>query len=727
MSKTYYTYRIHIANDERVQVEKWNAQHQSLGKPSGAFRYRDRLENITPLLQKTHNGDLRDYREVRTLGESLFDALFDDVLCQDFVNFYYQVVQKEKQLLRVELDIDERVIPDVAALPWEFMCLPTRANSGEIWLGTDPNLVFSRNRHQWNPAPLIQLNRAEKLRIALAIAAPKGSTELGAVVYNKIQTALEKLATCQPERVELLPIVNPATLDAIDALLEKQPHIFHFIGHGRLRNESGEEVGEIALVDDILDEARWVNAGLFSGLFNRHRPGIVVLQACEGGMLSASQAFVGVASKVVQQNIPVVVAMQYEVFNATASRFAYRFYERLAQDDPVDIAVQNGRHLIALKTEYQKRDFATPIVFMRVQDGYLFQWQGDDQSCYVNTDANRQVIQEEFKSPQVEYGYSSRQGLEALTGLMSNPEVRAAVVAFRTDFEAAREHIEVLGHYKDLHDLLHTLELQCYSSLVQEIRRFPSDDTGLDILRDCLLTLQQIVEDIHRVTSKLALATSETLWIRDLEHAQGSLQEAIEKSDEPQLQITILRINQILETLPSQINTRLNTVARSLRLPALVQGITYILGYMSDSNLEPERISQFQNGVSVLTKLDGGLATLVKNHDEWQAIDLRLRQIGVSLEDTILKLEMSWPYLKTMSELQCIGSEESWAQSFKEECENLESAIITKNTVKVKQYFRSYRRRVSLRFYKVDRDLKQLCGDLRTVGESLAFVLRIIA
>lgn len=374
MAKTYYTYRIRVANYERVQVEKWNAQHQSLGEPFGAFSYK-KLGEITPLLQATCNNELKDSSKARAIGEALFDVLFDNVLRQDFVNFYYQVVQKDKELLRVELDIDERGMPDVAALPWEYMCLPGNANLGEIWMGTDPNLIFARRRAQWHAAPSIQLNQGEKLKIALAIAAPTGSSDLGSVVYEKVQAVLEKLASSQSDRVELLPIVNPATPEAIDAVLEQQPHIFHFIGHGRLKNEAGEEVGQIALVDDMFDEALWVDASFFGGLFNRHHPGVVMLQACEGGMLSASQAFVGVASKIVQQNIPVIVAMQYEVSNVTASRFAYRFYERLAQGDPVDIAAQNGRRTIALNTQYQNRDFATPVIFMRVQDGYLFKRQ----------------------------------------------------------------------------------------------------------------------------------------------------------------------------------------------------------------------------------------------------------------------------------------------------------------------------------------------------------------
>lgn len=385
MTKSYYTYRIRIANFERVQVKKWDAQHQLLGEPSGAFDYKNNLEEIKSLIDIVRNGEIKNSKQARQVGEVLFSTLFDDTLRQDFVNFYFQVVQQSKQLLRVELDIDEQGMPEIAALPWEFMCLPGSANLGEIWIGTDPNLVFSRRRAQWHPAPPIQLEEGEKLRIALAIAAPK---DLAGVEYQTVQEVLEELAKNQPKHIELLPIVNPATSGAIDALLEQQPHIFHFIGHGRLQNEDGEDVGEIALVKKVFNTVSWVDASFFSGLFNRHRPGIVFLQACEGAMLSASEAFVGVASRIVQQNIPVVVAMQYEVSNITASLFAYEFYERLAKYEPVDIAAQNGRRTIALETQYRKRDFATPVIFTRVQDGYLFRHQDAEDKIEDDTNAN---------------------------------------------------------------------------------------------------------------------------------------------------------------------------------------------------------------------------------------------------------------------------------------------------------------------------------------------------
>ena len=73
------------------------------------------------------------------------------------------------------------------------------------------------------------------------------------------------------------------------------------------------------------------------------------------------------------QNIPVVVAMQYKVQNATANAFSAEFYGRLAKGEPVDVAAQNGRYRVALEADYLGNDFAAPVIFMRVENGYLFQ------------------------------------------------------------------------------------------------------------------------------------------------------------------------------------------------------------------------------------------------------------------------------------------------------------------------------------------------------------------
>jgi len=370
MDKAYSTYRIQVVSRERVRVDKRNSQNQSISdEPPRNLRYQEKIELITGLVKKARDNQLNKAEPIKELGEALFDLLFDDAGARDFINFYDEVVQQKKQFLRVELDIDEEIMPELAALPWEFMSLPARFNR-EIWLATDPHVIFSRHRALLTEPVVIQLGKDEKLRIALVVSAPPGME----FDYQPVVEVLQTLVKEQADLIELLPVLEQADRKSINEILALKPHIFHFIGHGQLEDEQGREVGQLALVDRQLEDAEWIDANEFSRLFAQHRPGIVVLQACEGGALSASQAFAGVASRVVQQNISVVVAMQYLVRINIANKFTCRFYERLAEGYPVDIAAQQGRLAIALEPpHYKRRDFVTPVIFMRGQDGYLFQ------------------------------------------------------------------------------------------------------------------------------------------------------------------------------------------------------------------------------------------------------------------------------------------------------------------------------------------------------------------
>lgn len=371
-----YTFRLQVANKTNVTGEVRDPQQQLLENPSGKFVFSGKLRTQTLALAESVRQGTASGAELRKLGDLLFKALFNDQIKGKFFD-YYEKARGENALLRLELEVDERAVaPKVAALPWEFLHVSAEHGHGDFWIGTNPVLVFSRQRARLNLPKPLKLLAGEKLRVALAVAAPKDKT----TPYEEFWQELQTLADEQKERFELLPLVNPATTGALDDLLEKKPHVLHFIGHGDLTLDGREEQGFVHLVDET-GYAIPRSGYEFAELFVRHRPGIVVLQVCEGGALSAAQAFAGVASQVVDQNIPVVIAMQYLVSNATARRFGREFYRRLAQDEAVDKAVQEGRREIGTSASgYQKRDFATPVLFMRVQDAMVFQRDGAAQS-----------------------------------------------------------------------------------------------------------------------------------------------------------------------------------------------------------------------------------------------------------------------------------------------------------------------------------------------------------
>ena len=372
MSVGTYTYQIAIVNPSTVQVRKINRNGMGAGSPSGTFGYTGvRKERIQVLVARAKVQTITS-AEIQQLGELLFEALFDDSLRVDFLTLYNELRADPDTVLRVELGVDESTLLDVAALPWEFLCTPPNRISGHFWLATDPNVVFSRSRDLWPSARPITLAPLERLRIVFVVSSP---TDRGVVSYDKVWLGLKDLAA-ESDRIELLPLVNPATKDSIDALLETyKPHIFHFVGHGEFSDEDGRDVGRIALTL-ASGQTDWVDATRFSTLFGRHQPGVVLLQACEGGQLSASDAFAAVAPQIVRQDIPVVVAMQYEVSNSVARKFALEFYRRLAQLMPVDQAMQEGRQRIS--DFNRNRHFATPVLFMRVENGHLFTVENGD-------------------------------------------------------------------------------------------------------------------------------------------------------------------------------------------------------------------------------------------------------------------------------------------------------------------------------------------------------------
>ena len=126
--------------------------------------------------------------------------------------------------------------------------------------------------------------------------------------------------------------------------------------------------------------------------------------------------------------------------------------------------------------------------------------------------------------------------------------------------------------------------------------------------------------------------------------------------------------------------------------------------------------------------LNDDLKILVKSHDNWQKIDSQLRRIETVTANTsdLFELEMSWSYLKAEVEEQCQNSPNNWTISLEKESKRLDKAIADQNSSKVKQYFSSYRNRASQGFYKIDRELRNFCGNLREVGNPLAYLLRML-
>jgi CHAT domain-containing protein len=204
------------------------------------------------------------------------------------------------------------------------------------------------------------------LKILVVISSPENLPDLD--VDDEESRIREALAKHVASGHVQLDVVREASIRNITQQLRAESYsVFHFIGHGEFENDRGM----IALVETD-GSARWLDEEAFGNIFLGNRAiGLAVLSSCRGASVSSHQALRGVAPNLIQRGLPAVIAMQYEVADATARQFADEFYHSLALGWPVDAAVQGARNAISIEVGVDTPDFATPVLYMRAKDGVI--------------------------------------------------------------------------------------------------------------------------------------------------------------------------------------------------------------------------------------------------------------------------------------------------------------------------------------------------------------------
>ena len=323
---------------------------------------------------------------------------------------------------------------------------------------------------------------------------------------------------------------------------------------------------------------------------------------------------------------------------------------------------------------------------------------------------------------------AASQGLVALGELMHTPAVNTAVVAFRNDFATTSDQIAIMSNYKDVHDLLHVLQIQCYNCIAREASRFPADETTHESLSDYQITLQNLVQDLHAARERnTQLANEMNPWMPTLDSANSELRLALEHNDAQRLQKTVWLLNRVLQVQPFKINTRLNTAAQQLRLYHLIGSLQTIALQLSQLDLDAANVHTFTAGITAFEHIHQTLALLVESHDVWQTIDHELRLIESTLKHDTSELVLMWPEILDQVQRLSSNATEQWVRDLETDGQRLTHALNLNDVAKVRHCFNRYRRQASERFYRVDVDLKRLCDRLRTIGEPLDSVLRMMA
>jgi CHAT domain len=251
--------------------------------------------------------------------------------------------------------------PELDDLPWEF--LYTKGRNRFLALSKDTPLV----RYLDLPERIRPFTITPPIRILLIVSSPTDYATLD--VDRECDNVQDALADLERRGLVSVERVDTATLAELQRRLRQGPyHIFHFIGHGGFSREA--EDGFLLLEDDK-DRGRQVSAQFLGTLLHDHRPlRLAMLNACEGARASRQDPFAGTAQSLVQQGIPAVIAMQFEITDEAAICLTNEFYAALADGYPVDAALAEARR--AIFAHVSETEWATPVLYMRAPDGRIF-------------------------------------------------------------------------------------------------------------------------------------------------------------------------------------------------------------------------------------------------------------------------------------------------------------------------------------------------------------------
>ena len=352
------TFELNIHSTETGYVLQ--ASTSSAGETIAALSADAPFEELLTLMEGVQGGTVTQ-AELQELGERLYAS----VLPAELEALYRESVgaaRERGERLAFRLLVEP---VELAGLPWEILY----DKQDQTFLALSDRFTFARTITVEEPARDTSVEAP--LRV-LVLAAGSTDSDAGAALDTVGEIAAIQAAFAEKIQAGAvsLEVIQRLEFDAIRARLKAfSPHVLHIVGHAQhtgeesvlfLEDESGSPyaVGEEQLRDLI---------GSATALH------LVVLNACDSAKAGQAQGISGLAQRLLQRQVPGVVAMQAPVGDAAAVAFAVTLYTSLAAGETVEEAVTSARQRLHDRATPPSAEWLIPVFFARTRLGPLFQ------------------------------------------------------------------------------------------------------------------------------------------------------------------------------------------------------------------------------------------------------------------------------------------------------------------------------------------------------------------
>ena len=289
------------------------------------------------------------YDGLRDVGANLFKGLINGRVRELFLKTRKASESGSQIVLRLELPKELRY------LPWECLYEEERAPG---FLLNEAGCSLVRDTPVFD---IPDMPPRRSLPVRMLVVIPEGSGLNVEKELHALDVAVGKLS----EHISLTTLKGQVTADRLRTQMSQGPwDIVHFIGHGQLADDDAF----VRLNDENLENGdQWVRGEIFSSFFQGDVPRLVVLNCCYGGA-EGSRTLSGLGPFLLRAGIPAVVAMQYEIPDKIAIKFAEHFYGALLDGripGRIDLALAAARlALFQNQTKDRPHSFMTPVLYL---------------------------------------------------------------------------------------------------------------------------------------------------------------------------------------------------------------------------------------------------------------------------------------------------------------------------------------------------------------------------
>jgi hypothetical protein len=215
-------------------------------------------------------------------------------------------------------------------------------------------------------------------------------------------------------------------------------------------------------------------------------------------------------------------------------------------------------------------------------------------------------------------------------------------------------------------------------------------------------------------------------WLDDLTRAAAKVIRGVTAGPLDELDEGICDMDYVLSVRPSQLNTDLRENVRAMNLGELFRSLIGLQDRMVELKVSPDDVRNFAAGGRDLGRLNRELNDLMNQHNSWQDIDNRMRQVEVSLTTGDRMLTFSWKSLSEQLRAQLDAVDPMYVEDLKGSLDDLTAKVSGGTREEKEDAFFSLRSVTQRWFYALDQTLLDRCGELIPIEAALNAILPVV-